>query len=175
MNQRDVTLCGVALFFAVLVAGCSSTGFLTDNISGNTGSDTVTWSHPREEMVAFVNSAVEYATINGKETALLEFDKKTGSFMKGDLYIYAYDFNGTVIAHPVNPELIGVNRLNEKDAHGEYFIRNLMDAARNGSGFVTYYYINPVHNNTVEQKLGYVRKIDDTWWLGSGVYSVKQQ
>ncbi len=174
MNHRTVTLCGVTLFFAVIFAGCTIMSLPAENLSGRAGTDTVTWSHPREEMVAFVDNAVEYARINGKDTALLEFDKKNGSFMKGDLYIYAYDFNGTVIAHPVNPELIGVNRISEKDAHGDYFIKNLNDAALNGSGFVLYYYINPVHNNTVEQKLGYVRKVDDTWWLGSGVYSVKQ-
>lgn len=175
MNNRVVTLCGVTLFFVVMVAGCTTTSIPANNLSHDAEPDNMSWSHPGEEMVAFVDSAVEYARINGKETALLEFDKKNGSFMKGDLYIYAYDFNGTVIAHPVNPELIGVNRLNEKDAHGDYFIRNLNDAALNGSGFVSYYYINPVHNNTVEQKLGYVKKVDDTWWLGSGVYSVKQQ
>ena len=175
MNHRVVTLCGVIIFCAVISAGCTTTSLIADNPGRDAGPGTITWSHPREEMVGFVDSAVEYARINGKEAALLEFDKKNGSFMKGDLYIYAYDFTGTVIAHPVNPELIGVNRLNEKDAHGDYFIRNLNDAALNGSGFVVYYYMNPVHNNTVEQKLGYVKKVDDTWWLGSGVYSIKQQ
>jgi cytochrome c len=175
MNNRIVILCGVALFFAVMAAGCTTMNIPANTMSRNAGPDTINWSHPRGDMVAFVDSAVEYARLNGKETALQEFDKRNGSFMKGDLYIYAYDFNGTVIAHPVNPELIGVNRLREKDAHGDYFIRNLMDAALNGSGFVSYYYINPVHNNTVEQKLGYVKKVDETWWLGSGVYSINLQ
>jgi signal transduction histidine kinase len=121
-------------------------------------------------MVAFVKEAVAYAKTHGKEAALAEYDKKNGSFFRGDLYIYAYDFNGTTIAHPVNPEKIGVSRLDEKDALGNYFIRELRDKAFIGSGFVEYYYINPVHNNTVEQKLGYVESVDDTWWLGSGIY-----
>jgi cytochrome c len=123
-----------------------------------------------ETMVAFVKEAVLYAHAHGKEAALAEFSKKNGSFFRGDLYIYAYDFNGTTIAHPVNPEKIGVNRLSEPDAKGNLFIRELRDAARNGSGFVGYYYINPVHNNTVEEKLGYVEKAGDDWWLGSGIY-----
>ena len=86
------------------------------------------------------------------------------------LYIYAYDINGTTIAHPVNPEKIGVNRLNEKDAKGNMFIQDLRQAAINGTGFATYYYINPTHNNTVEKKLGYAMSVDPTWWLGSGIY-----
>jgi signal transduction histidine kinase len=125
----------------------------------------------REELVAFVQRAVTYAKTEGKAKALAEFDKKNGSFFEGQLYIYAYDFNGTTIAHPVNPEKIGVNRLNEKDAAGSLFIRELQDVARNGSGFVEYYYINPTHNNAIEKKLGYVMKVDDSWWLGSGIYA----
>ncbi len=125
----------------------------------------------RENLVAFVQRAASYAETEGKEKALAEFNKKNGSFFEGQLYIYAYDFNGTTIAHPVNPEKIGVNRLNEKDAAGNLFIRELRDMAYNGSGFVEFYYINPTHNNTVEKKLGYVTKIDETWWLGSGIYA----
>lgn len=125
----------------------------------------------KEDLVAFVGHAVSYAKTEGRSKALAEFDKKNGSFFDGQLYIYAYDFNGTTIAHPVNPEKIGVNRLYEKDAAGIYFIRDLRDTARNGSGFVEYYYINPTHNNATEKKLGYVMKVDDTWWLGSGIYA----
>lgn len=124
----------------------------------------------KEEMVAFVQEAVAYANQNGKEKALAEFSNPKGSFFRGVLYIYAYDYNGTTIAHPVNPEKIGVNRLHEKDAEGNLFITDLRQAAYNGTGFATYTYINPVHNNTVEKKLGYVMKVDDSWWLGSGIY-----
>ena len=48
--------------------------------------------------------------------------------------------------------------------------KDLREAAYNGSGFSEYYYINPLHNNTIEKKLGYVEKVDDNWWLGSGIY-----
>lgn len=124
----------------------------------------------KEQMVAFVKEAVAYAHSHDKETSLAEFSNRNGSFVRGDLYLYAYDFNGTTIAHPVNPEKIGVNRLYEPDALGNFFIYDLRTAAINGSGFVEYAYINPVHNNAAEKKLGYVEKIDDTWWLGSGIY-----
>jgi len=125
----------------------------------------------KEDMVDFVREAVAYANQHGKEKALAEFSNPNGSFFRGVLYIYAYDYNGTTIAHPVNPEKIGVNRLQEMDAEGTWFITNLREAAYNGTGFTTYTYINPVHNNTMEKKLGYVMKVDETWWLGSGIYS----
>lgn len=124
----------------------------------------------KEQMVAFVKEAVAFAHSHDKETSLSEFTNRNGSFVRGDLYLYAYDFNGTTIAHPVNPEKIGVNRLYERDALGNFFIYDLRAAAINGSGFVEYTYINPVHNNAIEKKLGYVEKVDDSWWLGSGIY-----
>lgn len=124
----------------------------------------------KEEMVAFVKEAVTYAKTHGKEKALAEFSNPKGSFFRGQLYLYAYDYNGTTIAHPVNPEKIGVNRLEEKDADGKFFIRELMDASTDGTGFVEYTYINPTKNNRVEKKLGYVMQVDDAWWLGSGIY-----
>lgn len=123
-----------------------------------------------ETLVAFVKEAVAYASTNGKDAAIAEFNKPNGSFVRGELYLYAYDVNGTTIVHPVNPEMLGVNRINETDAHGNYFIKDLRDAAENGSGFVQFYYINPVHNRTVEKKLGYVEMVDNDWFIGSGIY-----
>jgi len=162
------------LFVGVLVvcSGCvqNQPDKTTSTVPASAPVTTGTGTATQEELLAFVDSAVAYAHAVGKEKALAEFSNPNGSFVKGELYIYAYDFNGLTIAHPINPEKIGINRINEKDAKGNLFIKNLRDAVLNGSGFVTFYYINPAHNRTVEQKLGYVKKVDDTWWLGSGIY-----
>ncbi|MDD1693636.1 MAG: cache domain-containing protein [Methanoregula sp.] len=152
------------LCLLLLAAGCMQPAPATVTPSP------ATQSSSKEAMVAFVREAVAYAQSHDKNTSLAEFSNRNGTFVRGDLYLYAYDFNGTTIAHPVNPEKIGVNRLYEPDALGNFFIHDLRAAAINGSGFVEYYYINPSHNNAVEKKLGYVEKIDDTWWLGSGIY-----
>jgi len=152
----------IILSLLVLAAGCTRPGPAVPATPAPVSTN--------ETMVAFVKEAVAYAHLHGKEAALAEFSRKNGSFFRGDLYIYAYDFNGTTIAHPVNPEKIGVNRLNEPDARGHAFIRELRNAAQNGSGFVEYFYINPVHANAVEKKLGYVEKAGDDWFLGSGIY-----
>lgn len=173
MKLFHVTL----IFFTILVAGTCIAGCTQNQpavASSNPAStDTMQKGNltSNETLVAFVDSAAAYAKTNGKERALAEFSNPNGSFVQGELYIYAYDFNGTTLAHPFNPEKIGVNRLNETDAEGGLFITNLRNMARNGSGFVRFYYINPVHNRTVEAKLGYVEKINDDWFLGSGIYT----
>jgi cytochrome c len=184
LNYRLIIIAGILIFALLFSAGCTRSApapeqaltpvpGTTTMVAGNTPPAVVTTASPaatQEEMVAFVQEAVAYAKQVGKEKALAEFSNPNGSFFRGVLYIYAYDYNGTTIAHPVNPEKIGVNRLNEKDAEGTLFITNLREAAYNGTGFTTYAYINPVHNNAVEKKLGYAMKVDDTWWLGSGIY-----
>lgn len=144
---------------AIFIAGCTSVSPLQDEPA------------TAAEMVEFVEEAVLYAQEHGKAEALAEFSNPNGSFVQGELYIYAYDFNGTTIAHPFNPEMIGVNRLNETDAKGNYFIRELRDAAYNGCGYVVYYYINPADEMIVEPKLGFVMSVDEDWWLGSGIYN----
>jgi len=124
-----------------------------------------------ETLVAFVDEAARYAQTHGKENALAEFSNPNGSFVRGELYIYAYDFNNVVLAHPFSPGLIGTDRTNERDAYGNLYSYTFINAAKNGSGFVQFPYSNPAHNGTIEEKLGYVKKVDDTWWLGSGIYT----
>ncbi len=46
----------------------------------------------------------------------------------------------------------------------------MIATARNGSGFVRYQYQNPSEQYAYEPKLSYVARVDDTWWLGSGIY-----
>jgi len=120
-----------------------------------------------ETLVAFVDSAVAYAKSHGTEKALAEFNNKNGSFIQGELYIYAYAFNGTTLAHPVNPESVGKTR----DGIYGVFVKEMGAVVRNGSGFYRFIYINPLHNNRLESKMGYGAKVDDDWWLGSGVYT----
>jgi signal transduction histidine kinase len=122
-----------------------------------------------ETLVSFVDSAVTYVKTHGKEQALSEFSNPKGSFIRGELYIYAYDFNGTTLAHPVNPEAIGKKR---EGANG-IFVKEFSDVIRNGngSGFYPLVYLNPAHNRALETKLGYGVQVDDTWWLGSGKYT----
>jgi len=127
-------------------------------------------SSNKTQLVSFVESAVAYAQENGKDKALDEFCNKTGSFVRRDLYIYAYDFNGTNIAHPFKPDWIGKNKLDVTDSNGVPSLRNTLNVAKEGKGFTYFIFPNPAHGNRDEFKIGYVMKVDGNWWLGSGIY-----
>lgn len=161
-----------ALGLALISSGCMQNGPAPDTSAPEDGSSVERGNYTSNEtLVAFVESAAAYVRENGKEKALAEFSDPNGSFIQGELYIYAYDFNGTTLAHPVNPEKIGVNRLNETEGDVGIFLRKMNDAVRYGDGFGRIAYINPMRDRVLESKLAYGVQIDETWWLGSGVYT----
>jgi len=123
MNPRSVVPLFLMIALLAAATGCTQAG--TGSASA-VPSTTPTITTPpsltaNETLVAFVKEAVAYAGANGKDAALAEFNRPNGSFARGELYIYAYDFNGTTIAHPFNPEKIGVNRINETRCARELF------------------------------------------------------
>jgi len=125
----------------------------------------------RDELVAFVDEALKYAKENGKVKAIAEFNDKNGQFVKGDLYIFAYDFDSNVLALPYQPELIGKNRADALDPNGVSFCKDGSDIARSGSGFQYYIYANPAKNMAEMLKMSYLTKVDDTWYIGAGIYA----
>ena len=127
-------------------------------------------SSNKTELVSFVESALAYARENGKDKALDEFSNKTGPFVRGDLYIYAYDFNGTCFAHPFKPDWIGKNKLDVTDSNGVPSLRNTLNVAKEGKGFTYFIFPNPAHGNRDEFKIAYAMKVDENWFLGSGIY-----
>jgi len=125
----------------------------------------------KEQMVKFVEEAAAYVKEVGREAALKEFSNPKGKFVreKGELYIYAYDFKCVCQAHGSDPNLVGRDLTEKKDTRGSLVIQQLRDAAKDGKGFVKYGWTDPA-TGTEGRKLGYVVKVDDSLWLGSGIY-----
>ena len=121
-------------------------------------------------LTRFVKGAAAYAKEHGKEAALREFNNPNGTFIKGDLYVFAYDMNGTTIALPYQQGLLGTDRTGISDSNGVKFIDRLIEVARDGGGSLYYIYPNPEDNYREEFKLSYVMPVDNEWFVGSGVY-----
>jgi len=49
---------------------------------------------------------------------------------QGELYVFAYDLNGLLRAHPKNPKLIGRNLMDKPDSKGKLFRKEIMDKAK---------------------------------------------
>lgn len=163
---------GFTLVFSILIilSTATATPEITENASGHDSATGTTNIIERNMLTAFVDEAVKYAVDNGREKALQEFNNRSGSFVRGELYIFAYDFNGTNLAHPIRPDLVGHDQRNLLDINGVAVARNELSLAKRGGGFLYVVFQNPVHENRQELKLIYLKMVDDSLWLGSGIY-----
>jgi polar amino acid transport system substrate-binding protein len=125
----------------------------------------------RNELVSYVNEALQFAKENGMQKSLEVFNDPTGNFTRDGRYVFAYDYEGRTLALPYQPGLIGTNRLDARDLNGVYFLQQAIDMARLGNGFHYYIYPDPSRNMTPALKLSYVANVDGTWFLGSGIYA----
>lgn len=167
----------IALILAgsVLLAGCmAQTGPGPAGTTGPTTASPVTGttslSPQLGELVAFVEEAAAHARTNGRASSIASFNDPNGSWTRKELYIFAYDMNGTALALPFQPESVGTNRYGIVDANGVHFVQDAIAAARNGSGFFRYHYPNPARGYAVEEKTSYVIGLGD-WFVGAGVYT----
>ena len=115
----------------------------------------------RDDAKALVKNAAAYVKYQGKEKALAEISTPKGMFDKGEVYVFAYDIQGVMLAHPKNPSLIGQNLLNVPDTEGKLFRKEIVEKAKSqGSGWVDYVYLNP-ETKRQEHKTTYFQKVGD--------------
>ena len=131
-------------------------------------------NHTREEVYDLVNRAVAFAQASGKEAALAEINDPAGRFVNGDLFVWAESADGTVLADPFWKEAIGGNYINDTDRNGVLITKVGIGAMQNAAGFSRALFPNTAANETAEvPKLIYMKAVDETWWIGSGVYGVE--
>jgi Signal transduction histidine kinase len=66
--------------------------------------------------------------------------------------------------------LIGTDLSGLQDAFGVNYTRIEILLAHQGGRFIFYHYPNPAHAMALEPKMSYVAPVDDTWWVGAGIY-----
>jgi cytochrome c len=111
------------------------------------------------QATSFVKKAIAFYKANGKEKVLAAISD--GKFKEGDVYVFAYDLDGVLLAIPVNKPLIGKNLINVPDADGKLYRKEINEKAKTvGSGWVDYKYKNPV-SGKIEQKTTYFEKADN--------------
>ena len=129
-------------------------------------------SKEAKQIVALVDKAAALIASKGK-SAFPEFKKKGTEWLTGERYIFIIDMKGKTLMHPVDPELENKNTMDLKDANGKAFIREFIDTANKGSGWVDYMWPKPGEEKPAK-KSAYVRstKMPDgeTVLVGAGVY-----
>lgn len=121
---------------------------------------TCAWAGEKDDATRMVNEAAA-AAAKDKNAAIAEISNKGGRYVKGEVYVFAYDLTGTMVAHPINAKLIGKNLLEVPDADGKMFRKEIISGVTTaGSATVRYKYKNP-KSGVVEEKVTFCKKAAD--------------
>lgn len=115
-------------------------------------------ANPQEAKI-MVEKAYAYVKENGRSEGFAEITNPVGQFVKADLYAFAVDFNGVNLADGGHPCFVGSRHFGFKDTNGKYFIREMIETAKNkGDGWIEYTWFNP-ETKQIQQKTTYVKRI----------------
>ncbi len=107
----------------------------------------LTGSNRKHKAVGLVRKGIAMAKKKGLQALVSAAQDKNGPFSIGeDWYIYVVQIKGkiTCLAHPVMKEkLVGPDLSELQDFKGNKFVLNLIEASRNGGGWVNYWWPKP--------------------------------
>lgn len=125
-----------------------------------------------EKAVDLVKDGYEFMKKHGLTAAVNEFsNRQTDSYRFGDLYLTVWDMKGKVIANGANLDAIGTNQFDIQDEDGRFFVRDLIEKADKGGGWVD------VKLKNAFQSV-YVEKVDlgtESFVIGSGLYPISKR
>ena len=131
----------------------------------------------RETLKNFVleaKSLLESAQDEAEQTAILETFRTDEKWRHGPIYIFISDYDGTSIFHGANSEREGTNNLDQEDSFGVKVVRQNIEAAKAGGGFVEYHWDNPaIEGEDESPKVSYIAPIEIggvSAYIGAGVY-----
>ena len=128
-------------------------------------------SEPSEkDAIAMVEKGAAYIKQHGKDKFIEKVSAKDPEFIQGALYVDIRDLqSGIVLAHPVNPTIVGKDLTDVPDASGKKYRREIIElAAKKGKGWVDYMYKNPT-TGKIEPKTTYIQRVGDAV-LEAGIY-----
>lgn len=119
----------------------------------------------RKQTTALVEQAIDY--LRGHEaTQAFNLFTHSKDFLKGELYIFAFKTNGVCMAHGEQSDLLWKNLYELRDAFGAPIVKNFIEKAHQGGGWVTYQWRNATKVSYVQE----VKKDGITYVVGAGYY-----
>jgi cytochrome c len=121
-----------------------------------------------EEAQALVAKAIALYDATNAETAFAAYNNREGEFVDGDLYIFVYGPDRTVVSHGADVQLIGTPIDTLIDIQGKPFGAAIMDGATEQGVWTDYTWYNPV-NRELHAKSSWI-VLHDGYVFGAGIY-----
>ena len=80
-------------------------------------------SSVRDECVTLCKDAAKFINEKGFYPAVVEINKKEGKFVSKNTYVFLVDLDGHLLAHPFNPQFIGVD-MTRQQGHERETVRS---------------------------------------------------
>lgn len=129
----------------------------------------------RDIVIGLVKASVAYfdEVVNQKgfpvDEVFSTLSYPAGRFVMGDLYLYAVDFTGQMMANGDRPGLIGTNVLNIKDSEGKFVNQEIINKLKNSTDGI---WVEYKSKNAV--KRAYAEKVTDAggkqYFIACGYY-----
>ncbi|HEU4844664.1 MAG TPA: cache domain-containing protein [Burkholderiaceae bacterium] len=123
-----------------------------------------------KDAVAMAERGAAYMKAHGRDEMMKRISARDPDFVQGALYVDMRDLRtGIVLAHPINPSIVGKDLLDVPDASGKRYRRDIIELAqKQGKGWVDYQYRNPT-SGKIEPKTTYILRVGDVV-LEAGIY-----
>lgn len=123
-----------------------------------------------KDAIAMAERGAAFIKANGKDEMMKRISAKDPDFVQGSLYVDMRDLHsGIVLAHPINPSIVGKDLVDVPDASGKKYRREIIELAqKKGKGWVDYQYKNPT-SGKIEPKTTYILRVGDVV-LEAGIY-----
>jgi cytochrome c len=123
-----------------------------------------------KDAIAMAEKGAAFIKAHSKEELMKKLAAKDPEFVQGELYVDMRDLkSGIVLAHPINPSIVGKDLTDVPDPSGKKYRREIIElAAKSGKGWVDYMYKNPV-SGKIEPKTTYILRVGDVV-LEAGIY-----
>jgi cytochrome c len=123
-----------------------------------------------KDAIAMAERGAAFMKAHGKDEMMKKISAKDPDFVQGSLYVDMRDINsGIVLAHPINPSIVGKDLTDVPDASGKKYRREIIELAqKKGKGWVDYQYKNPT-SGKIEPKTTYILRVGDVV-LEAGIY-----
>lgn len=106
----------------------------------------------RDQAQELVRRGYTYIKQQGKTVAARAFsDKQSDEFRYGDIYLVVYDMKGVCVAHGANPALIGSDMFNVQGQDGNFYVKETIQKAKSGGGWINYKVNNLFKTSYVER------------------------
>ena len=124
-----------------------------------------------DEAFALVHKALEMYRRAGP-AALAQITEAANGLSDRDMYVFAFDRQGTYRAFAGKPEKIGTSVRDVQGVNGDKLVKDAFEQAAHGGGWVDYDFANP-QTGQLGLKTSYVEPVTPDLVVGCGVYKAR--